>query len=119
MRGQWSNDLRRATNEYAPPPRARACKVENLVKAATNGSEYTESSLKFEPMDARKRWLMFEFVGSNNGTIKLCNLSGPYSARGIEVGPRTVSYVVIVLHPRLFPVPIECFCLAVNLGSCL
>ena len=55
------------------------------MKEATSGGEYTESSLKLDPMDARKRWLMFEFVGSNNPSIKLSNLSGPNSARGIEV----------------------------------
>lgn len=60
----------------------------DTLLAGAPGEEYLERSVMLDPMTGRQRWLMFEFVGSNNPAIKLSNLKGPHSARGIEVRAR-------------------------------
>lgn len=60
-------------------------KVDLLLAKGSGDSEYVERSIELDPMTSRMRWLMYEFVGGNNHAVKLSNLSGPPSARGIEV----------------------------------
>lgn len=75
-------------------------KVQDLVKEATSGGEYTQVSLKFDPMGGKDRWLMFEFVGADDPAIKLSTLSGPYAARGIEVWTLTTPTITCYLLNR-------------------
>lgn len=64
-----------------------------LVEEASSGGKYVERSATLDPMNGRQRWLMYEFVGNHNSSIKLSNLSGPSYAKGIEVRGATKDFM--------------------------